>query len=316
MSPPLDWLSRLLGMMPVQGNLDLRCQYGAPWRIDQAGAEVGEMAYHVVLSGSALLENPRGGAPQRLVAGDILLLPHREAHVLHDDSGAPAVPAHERTRLNLTLSENAGTGDRLELLCGRFILAMPHERVLVRYLPARLVVKTASVTESEVPSTSAIHLAGLVELMRAESGIDGLGGQAMLNALSTAMFALILRLASESGDAPAGLLALAANPRLAPALTALFQEPAHSWTLAELASRCNMSRATLARHFQERLGYSPIELLVDIRMTLAAGELSKPAASVAAVAEAVGYQSDAAFQRAFKQHMGVTPAGWRRGARH
>ena len=73
-----------------------------------------------------------------------------------------------------------------------------------------------------------------------------------------------------------------------------------------------MSRATLARQFQEKLGRSATDLLTDIRMTLAANELKKSALSTAAVAASVGYQSEAAFQRAFKSHMGVTPAQWRK----
>ena len=134
----------------------------------------------------------------------------------------------------------------------------------------------------------------------------------MLNALSTAMFALVLRLASETEDAPRGLLALAGHPRLAPAVAALFNEPARAWSLPELARLCNMSRATLARQFQEKLGRSASDLLTDIRMTLAANELKRSSLSTGAVAEAVGYQSEAAFQRAFKDHMGVTPAQWRK----
>jgi AraC family transcriptional activator of mtrCDE len=110
----------------------------------------------------------------------------------------------------------------------------------------------------------------------------------------------------------AGVLALAAHPRLAPALTALFQEPARAWTLPELARLCHLSRATFARQFQERLGRSASDLLTDIRMTLAANELRKSSISTAAVADMVGYQSEAAFQRAFKQRIGVTPAQWRR----
>src|SRR5260370_21374516 len=148
--------------------------------------------------------------------------------------------------------------------------------------------------------------------MRSESADDHLGGRAMLNALSTAMFALVLRLASETEDAPRGLLALAGHPRLAPAVAALFSEPARAWSLPELARLCNMSRATLARQFQEKLGRSPSDLLSDIRMTLAANELRKSSLSTGAVAEAVGYQSEAAFQRAFKSHMGITPAQWRK----
>ena len=73
-----------------------------------------------------------------------------------------------------------------------------------------------------------------------------------------------------------------------------------------------MSRATLARQFQEKLGRSASDLLTDIRMTVAANELKKPSASTGVVADAVGYQSEAAFQRAFKSHMGVTPAQWRK----
>jgi AraC family transcriptional regulator, activator of mtrCDE len=148
--------------------------------------------------------------------------------------------------------------------------------------------------------------------MRGESADGRLGGRAMLNALSTALFTLVLRLASEADGGPRGLLSLAGHPRLAPAVAALFNEPARAWSLPDLARLCGMSRATLARQFQERLGRSAFDLLIDIRMTLAANELKGSSRSTGAVAEAVGYQSEAAFQRAFKSHMGLTPARWRK----
>jgi AraC family transcriptional regulator, activator of mtrCDE len=311
MSVPTDWLSRLLDMVPVRGRLDLRCFYGAPWRIDQGPAVAGEIPYHAVLSGSALLEDPAGGPPRRLMAGDILLLPMNPAHVLYNGSGVPPMPAQARQRTNLTFSENAGTGDSLDMLCGHFTLTPPHDRLLQDYLPSPLVVRTAD-QDAARQSGTGMQLAGLVSLMRIESAAENLGSRAMLNALSTALFALVLRLAGETRTAPTGLLALAGHPRLAPALNALFQEPGRAWSLPELARLCHMSRATLARHFQKRLGRSASELLTDIRMTLAANELRKPAVSMGAVAERVGYQSEAAFQRAFKQHMGETPAQWRR----
>ena len=106
----------------------------------------------------------------------------------------------------------------------------------------------------------------------------------MLNALSTAMFALVLRLASgrrrSARPARAG-----GDPRLAPAVAAMFNQPARAWSLPELARLCNMSRATLARQFQEKLGRSPSDLLTDIRMTLAANELKRSSLSTGAVAE-------------------------------
>lgn len=305
----MDWLSRLFEMMPVRGRLDLRCSYGAPWRIVQGPGEANEIPYHAVVGGSAVLEDPAGGRPLRLETGDILLLPANPRHVMHDGGGgARPKPARNHEELNLVISENAGKGERLDLLCGHFVIAPPHDRMLRAYLPPRLVVHAGGHNGGE----NAAQLAGLVALMRGESVGDHLGGRAMLNALSTAMFALVLRLASETEDAPRSLLALAGHPRLAPAVAALFNEPARAWSLPDLARLCNMSRATLARQFQEKLGRSASDLLTDIRMTLAANELRKSSLSTGAVAEAVGYQSEAAFQRAFKSHMGVTPAQWRK----
>ena len=305
----MDWLSRLFEMTPVRGRLDLRCSYGAPWRIDQGPGEANEIPYHAVLAGTATLEDPAGGRPLLLKSGDILLLPGNPRHVMHDASGAAPLPARNRASLNFTISENPGAGERLDLLCGHFAVAPPHDRLLRSYLPPRLVVHAGA--DAGQDGTTG-QLAGLVSLMRSESADDHLGGGAMLNALSTAMFALILRLASEMDDAPRGLLALAGHPRLAPAVAALFNEPARAWSLPELARLCGMSRATLARQFREKLGRSAADLLTDIRMTLAANELRKSTLSTGAVAESVGYQSEAAFQRAFKSHIGVTPAQWRK----
>jgi len=229
--------------------------------------------------------------------------------LVHDGSGVAPLPARNRASLNFTISENPGSEERLDLLCGHFAVTQPHDRMLRSYLPPRLVVHAGPHAGQKETAT---QLAGLVSLMRSESADDHLGGRAMLNALSTAMFALVLRLASETEDTPRGILALAGHPRLAPAVAALFNEPARAWSLPELARLCNMSRATLARQFQEKLGRSASDLLTDIRMALAANELKKSSLSTGAVAEAVGYQSEAAFQRAFKSHMGVTPAQWRK----
>jgi AraC family transcriptional regulator, activator of mtrCDE len=308
----LDWLSRLLDLAPVQGSLDLRCLYGAPWQVAQDASAAGEIPYHVILEGEALLEGTPGKPALRLLPGDVLLLPHGQAHRLFDGGDEPAEPARTRARLNLVVSENGGSGARLDMLCGRFIVAAPQDRWLRAYLPPSLVVRTRQYATG---TESAVQLAALVALMRTESAADNLGGFAMLNALSTAMFALVLRLASETAEMPRGLLALAGQSRLAPAVAAMFQRPAHPWTLRELANLCHMSRATLIRQFEETLGHSASELLLDIRMTLAARQLGATTLSTGAVAENAGYQSEAAFQRAFKARMGVTPAVWRRSAR-
>ncbi len=312
MLPSADWLSQLFALMPVSGTLDIRCSFGAPWALPHNAVAKGEIPYHIVLKGEAVLDDWAGSGNTRLTAGDILLLPGGGEHYLHDGSGHRAKPVVRRYGTNVVINENSGTGEPFDMLCGSFFLASPYDRVLLRYLPERLIVRAGIETESRANSATGSRLANLVALMRAEADGECLGGGAMLNAYSAALFTLALRLASETETAPMGLLALAGHPRLAPALGAMLDDPARPWTLPELADICNMSRATLVRHFQERLGHSANDFLLDIRMTLAAKELGKSNISTGAVADLAGYQSEAAFQRAFKKYMGVTPSQWRR----
>lgn len=313
--PEVDWLSHLLQIIAVSGRLEVRCAYGAPWRVAWGQAAANEIPYHVILKGRAILEDPETKTATELASGDIVLLPHGAAHVLHDGSGQRPIATHERgSSAGWTLSENDGQGEQLDLLCGRFLVAPPHDRLIRNYLPVNLVARTINSHEEPGISSASSQLAGLVGLMRMEAADDRSGGRAILNALSSALFTLVLRAASESETPPEGLLALAGHPRLAPAIAAMFADPARSWKLPDLADMCGMSRATFMRHFQERLGCSALDLLTDLRMSLAANELKKPAVSTEAVAETVGYQSVSAFRRVFAERMGMTPGEWRRVA--
>ncbi|OVZ58846.1 AraC family transcriptional regulator [Pigmentiphaga sp. NML080357] len=309
----VDWLSHLLKIITVTGRLEVRCVYGAPWRVAWPRSEAHEIPYHIVLKGRAIIEDPGTKTIRELTDGDIVLLPSGSAHVLHDGSGLP--PGRIRDRQGAAgwmLKENDGQGERLDMLCGRFSIEPPHDRLIRDYLPANLVVKTMGGRGEHDVESASNHLASLVGLMRVESASGRLGGYAMLNTLTSALFTLVLRAASESEQAPAGLLALAGHSRLAPAISAMFADPARSWTLPELAGLCSMSRATFMRHFQDKLGRSAIELLTDIRMSLAANALKQPGRTTEAVAESVGYQSVAAFRRVFADKMGMTPGQWRR----
>lgn len=308
----MDWLSQLLQIVPVSGQIDSRCFLGAPWQLDNGPFNANEIPYHIVLGGAAYLEDPGGGPMRRLVAGDILLLTQGQTHILRDAGDARPSPMRQTVGPSFTTVENEGEGDRLDMLCGRFTLSSAHEKLVRAHLPPILIVSAAEFSPETARPGPGQQLAGLVGLLRMESAEENLGSLAMLNALSTAMFALVLRLASETLGTSDSLLALAGNPRLAPALTALFNRPGHPWTLPELAALCNMSRATFIRQFQQRLGRSATDLLTDIRMTVAANALSGSDASTGAIGDTVGYASEAAFQRAFKQHMGITPAQYRR----
>jgi AraC family transcriptional activator of mtrCDE len=312
----VDWLSHLLQLITITGRLEVRCAYGAPWRVAWARSAAHEIPYHVVLKGRAIIEDPETGTARELVGGDIVLLPHGSAHVLHDGSGqAPGRTYNRRGSAGWTLSENDGQGEHLDMLCGRFFIGPPHDRLIRGFLPTTLMVRAMEGRGEEGVGSASNHLASLVGLMRMESAGDKPGGYAILNALTSALFTLALRAASESEQVPAGLLALAGHPRLAPAISAMFADPARPWNLPDLADLCSMSRATFMRHFQDKVGRSAIELLTDIRMSRAANELKKPAMTTEAVADAVGYQSVAAFRRVFTDKMGMTPGQWRRLAR-
>ena len=312
----VDWLSQLLKMITITGQLEVRCVYGAPWRVAWTQSAAHEIPYHVVLKGRAIIEDPETKTARELVGGDIVLLPHGSAHVLHDGGGHAPGPTYNRTGFaGWTLSKNDGQGEHLDMLCGRFFIAPPHDRLIRNYLPTNLVVRAMDVHGEEGIGSASNHLASLVGLMRMESTGDKPGGYAILNALSSALFALAVRAASESELAPAGLLALAGHPRLAPAISAMFANPAQPWNIPDLADLCSMSRATFMRHFRDKLGRSAIELLTDIRMSLAANELKNPAMTTEAVAELVGYQSISAFRRVFAYKMGMTAGQWRRLAR-
>jgi len=309
----IDWLSQLLQMITVTGRLEVRCAYGAPWHVAWAQSAAHEIPYHVVLEGRAVLEDTGTGTIRELARGDIVLLPRGAAHVLHDGSGyRPGRTYDRRGSAGWMLSENDGPGERLDMLCGRFFIRPPHDRLIRDYLPATLTVQSIADSGGDGIEFASNQLASLVGLMRMESAGDKPGGYAILNALTSALFTLVLRAASESGQAPAGLLALAGHPRLAPAISAMFADPARAWSLPELADLCSMSRATFMRHFQDKLGRSATELLTDIRMTLAANELKKPTMSTEAVADSIGYKSVAAFRRMFTDRMGMTPGQWRR----
>lgn len=183
-----DWLSHLLQIITVTGQLEVRCAYGAPWRITWPKAAANEIPYHVIVRGHAILEDPDSRTVQELGGGDIVLLPHGSAHTLHDGSGeAPISTRQSRGSAGWMLSENDGRGEQLDLLCGRFFVVPPHDRLIRNYLPANLVVRaTKNQSEESIPSALS-QLSGLVGLMRMESAGDKAGGRAILNALSSVL---------------------------------------------------------------------------------------------------------------------------------
>ncbi len=312
----MDLLSRLLVLVPVSGQLEVRCHFGTPWRLAPPAAGRLEIPYHVLLRGEAVVEG--GQAPAAtLRAGDVVLFPGGGAHALHDGSGSTPQPVREQPSATVTVARNAGAGPQADILCGRFVLSASSERLVQTFLPGRLIVSSQAQAGEDSDTGTRSRLARLIALLREEAHEEGPGSAALVGHLSAALFALTLRLAATgrpsetpggAGERQRSLLALAHWPRLQPAVLALFDAPEQPWTLPRLAALCHLSRATLVRQFAEATGHSPIDLLTEIRMAHARRRLGETQQSVAAIGEAVGYLSEAAFQRAFKRQTGLTPA--------
>jgi AraC family transcriptional regulator, activator of mtrCDE len=314
----MDLLSRLLTLMPVTGTLDFRCHFGVPWRLYHGTSGGREIPYHVLLRGSAVVEDGLG-PPLHMNAGDIVLFPSGVAHVLHDGRGELPVEA-TRTRLSeLVVITNNGEGDPADLLCGRFVIPAVPQQLLKDHLPCRMLVHSKNSSNDASHSQNAAEgdsrLARLIGLMREESLEREAGSEALVNHLSSALFGMTLRFADDTDESARGVLALAKRPRLQAALTAMFDEPGKSWSQPDLAALCNMSRATFSRHFEDAIGRSANDFLIEIRMAVAGRKLVETDISITEIGEEVGYQSVAAFQRAFKKRVGVTPAQWRVEAR-
>jgi len=309
----MDLLSRLLSLMPVSGALDVRCHYGEPWRHAYPASGEREIPYHILLRGSAMIENG-DQPPLRMRAGDIVLFPNGAAHVLYNGSREAAVAPTKSREQGLTIMSNDAHGEAPTMLCGRFLLPAVPQQLWRGNLPGLMLVSCLDNDCPDLGASAAVagsRLARLIQLMQEEAAEHGPGSEALMNHLSGALFGLTLRHASAGATPPRGLLALAGNQRLQPAFSAMFDAPGKPWSQPQLAQICAMSRSTFARHFAEATGRSATDFLVEIRMALAGRKLAQTSRPVAEIGEQVGYQSDAAFQRAFKKQVGMTPAQWR-----
>ena len=307
----MDTLSRLIDLARPQASLDLRCLLTGGFDIDHAPMEAGIAPFHLVLDGECVIETA-GGAQVALQAGDFMLFPRGAAHRVRDigraTATAPLTLSHNGM---LPLRRNDGRNDEgeahahLDLLCGRFVYAPVSSALLLNALPDPFHVSLGGVRTLGALQT-------VIALMRTEAEQRQPGALAIVTALSHALFAMALRVHGEQNASGAGVLALLADARLGASVQGMLSAPERPWTIAELGERAAMSRATYARHFNERAGMTVMDFLTQIRMTIACDLLLRTQRSAAEIGEAVGYQSEAAFGKAFQQSVGATPGRYRR----
>ncbi|MCC8395313.1 AraC family transcriptional regulator [Paraburkholderia sp. MMS20-SJTR3] len=314
----MDTLSRLIDLARPQASLDLRCLLSGGFDIDHAPMEAGVAPFHLVLDGACVIETV-DGAQRQLQAGDFVLFPRGAAHRVRDikrsAAGAPVTVAHDgMLPLRHNDAARAGyAGDAatlhadLDLLCGRFVYAAGSAALLLDALPDPLHVSLGG-------AHALTALQTLIALMRGEAERRQPGALAIVTALSHALFAMALRVHGERNADSAGVLALLTDARLGASVQAMLDAPERAWTIAELGEHAAMSRATYARHFNERAGVTVMDFLTRIRMTIACDLLLRTQRSAAEIGETVGYQSEAAFGKAFAQSVGTTPGRYRRRA--
>jgi AraC-like DNA-binding protein len=300
MDPLSDVLSLLKPRSYVAGGFDV----GGALSV-QFGRHEGIKCYAVV-SGQGWLsvEGVSDAAP--LTTGDCFLLPHGRPFRLATDLTAPPIDA---LTILATARRNGGVvsvngGGDCFIVGGHFILGGSHARILLGVLPP--IVHLRKETDKAAIRWS-------LDRMRQELRDPQPGGFLVAEHLAHMMLVQALRLHLAEGGGGVGWLFALADKQMAAAINAMHDDPAHRWTLQELAGRANMSRSAFAQKFKATVGASPMDYLTRWRMLLAGDRLTNSSDPVSAIAITLGYESESAFSTAFKRVMGCSPRQYGRG---
>ena len=317
----MDALSETLRVVRMVGAIFIDARFSAPWcyqspRADKVAHLLEPSAervviFHMVTQGSCWIELP-GRAALKLEAGDVVLLAQGDAHLMASAPGLP--PATGGASLEAVLSRrpgllrHGGGGEPTKLVCGFMACEARLARMLLGGLPPVLRVGLRG-------TDSGAWLEASVCYALAEARSPRAGGEGVLAKLAEVLFIEVLRRYMQQPDAgTTGWLAGVRDRTIGAVLAAMHRQPAHPWTLAELARHGGTSRSVLAERFQQLMDRTPMQYLAHWRMTLAANMLRHGNAPLARIAAEVGYQTDTAFSRAFRREYGVPPATWRRNA--
>ncbi len=320
----LDPLSDVLRAVRLTAAVFFRVEATAPWVIEMPdGAALARgfapraqhvISYHVVTDGTCWGGLP-GEAPFSLEAGDVLVLPHGDPYVMSIGKGMRGGPSRDEVvgflramslgQLPFISAEHGGGPEHLQLVCGFLGCDTRPFNPLLATLPRALCVRrTASALGDAMEK--------LVEFTVAESRAPRPGGECVRLRLGELMFVEVVRrhLATLPPE-QRGWLSGLRDPMVGRALALLHDRPADPWTLEQLARESGTSRSVLAERFAHFVEDSPMQYLTRWRMQLAARLLAEGTSKVSTVALEVGYDSEAAFSRAFKKAAGVPPARWR-----
>lgn len=316
----MDPVSEILAGVKLNGALFFNAELSAPWGVySGAGEELSAILapgarhlviYHLVVNGTASITLP-GGESLRLEPGDIVVIPHGDTHLMSNGaSGETPTLASEAIRQikarDLGLLQLGGGGETTRIVCGFMACDPQLSRPVLSSLPRVVKVNIRTDPSGRWLESAILHLVD-------EATSGRVGSEAMLAKLSEALFVDTLR--RHVANLPAeqsGWLAAARDPSIGKSLALLHARVDHPWTIAGLAKEVGLSRSALVERFTRFLGEPPMTYLTRWRLQLAARALETTPKGVAQIAAEVGYESEAAFNRAFKRQFGEPPARYRR----
>jgi AraC family transcriptional activator of mtrCDE len=208
----------------------------------------------------------------------------------------------------ILVKSNTDAEPDTQLVCGRLKFEHAGQNLVMAALPEAIVISAAA-------GQDALHMQRLIALIKTELDQARPGAAAIATDLASVLLVMVVRAYVESATASENLLALLGHPQAGRVVAAMLNDPAHAWTLDELAALANSSRANLVRIFRKTAQVSPLAFLSEMRLELARRKISGSSFPLAAIAAEVGYQSESSFSRAFQLRYGMRPGEARSDAR-
>jgi AraC-like DNA-binding protein len=305
---PEDPLGEALHFLRMNGAFYCRSELSAPWGLTLP-AMPGYLWFHVVTSGRGWVETAEANTTL-LQPGDLALVPHGAGHALRSEPGAPAPGILELEREYVSdryeILRHGDGGAPTTLICGAVRFDHPAARNVVEILP-----ETIHIEASNSPQTD--WLQSTLRLMAAEAKELRPGGEAVITRLGDILVIQAIRSWMQTDPAArTGWLGALRDRQIGRAISLIHRDPARAWTVASLADELAMSRSAFAARFTELVDEPAMQYVTRWRMHVALDSLKVDGATVAELASRLGYRSEAAFARAFKRVIGVSPGAVKR----
>jgi AraC-like DNA-binding protein len=303
----VDPLGEALHFLRMSGIIYCRAEFTAPWGL-ALPAMKDCLMFHVVTSGRCWLEVE--GAEHRLLrSGDLALVPHGQGHRLTSEPGTPAARLFDLPRERISeryeTLRHGGGGAATSMVGGAVRFDHPAAYQLIKLLPKMICIEASNSPHME-------WLQSMLRFMAAEAAALRPGGETVITRLADIMVIQAIRAwIDQDPAAQTGWLGALQDKKIGRAISLVHRDTRRAWTVASLATEFAMSRSAFAARFSELVGEPPMHYLARWRMHIALTSLKEDRVSLGEVAIRLGYRSEAAFSRAFKRVIGVSPGAAR-----